>query len=70
MPLRNFVCKSCGSVTEHLVRLSEPDPTECACGAGGAEGLERDPSPSSTSFKLAGSGWARDGYASDSRRGQ
>ena len=62
MPLRDFKCRTCGKTTEHLVRLSEPDPARCACGADGDKGLERVREPARSSFELKGKGWFRDGY--------
>ena len=57
MPIYEFKCESCGSVTEKLQKMSDPYPTECPhCKSGR---LTKLISPSG--FVLKGNGW----YATD-----
>jgi putative FmdB family regulatory protein len=52
MPIYEYKCVSCGQVDEHLMRFSDPDPTECTkCGSSVQKIV------SQTSFSLKGEGW-------------
>ena len=75
MPLRDYRCTKCGTISEHLVKHDNTNaPTTCdarleseARGEFTAtvtcEGaLERVEGIPKTSFELRGSGWAADGY--------
>jgi putative FmdB family regulatory protein len=54
MPIYEFKCTNtdCGNIEEHLLRLSDPMPTNCEKCASPIEKLV-----SQTSFALKGSGW-------------
>ena len=52
MPIYEYKCDACGNLDEHLMRLSDPDPTGCTkCG------LPVHKIVSQTSFSLKGTGW-------------
>lgn len=53
MPIYEFECQSCGKRFEALMRLSDPDPTECPCGK--HQPVQR--ALTAPVFRLAGSGW-------------
>ena len=64
MPIYEFHCAKCGASTEHLMRLSDPDPTECpACHE---QALTRV--LSAPSFRLAGGGWYETDFKGDKDR--
>ena len=53
MPIYEFQCASCGKRSDHLMRLSDPDPHACPeCGAGPLTRVLSAPQ-----FRLAGAGW-------------
>lgn len=53
MPLYEFECKSCHTLVEYLMKMSDPNPTTCeSCGA---ESLSKIVSKSN--FVLKGQGW-------------
>ncbi len=64
MPIYEFHCAMCGASTEHLMRLSDPDPT--ACPACHAPSLARV--LSAPSFRLAGGGWYETDFKGDKDR--
>ena len=53
MPIYEYGCKDCGSVEEHLMRLTDPPPRQCAK----CHGNHMEKLLSQTSFALKGSGW-------------
>lgn len=54
MPIYEYKCKKCGTVSEHIQRFSDEPLTDCGdCGSAG--GLEKMISLSA--FHLKGSGW-------------
>lgn len=63
MPLYEYKCSACGHRVDRLQKSSDPPPV---CGA--CDELMPDETPymekliSRSSFKLNGTGWARDGY--------
>ena len=61
MPIYEFKCTNtdCGNIEEHLLRLSDPMPTNCEKCASPIEKLV-----SQTSFALKGSGWYVTDYKS------
>jgi putative FmdB family regulatory protein len=60
MPIYEFECQTCGKRFEELMRLSDPDPTECPCGK--HQPVRR--ALTAPAFRLAGSGW----YETDFKR--
>ncbi|MBL0040741.1 MAG: zinc ribbon domain-containing protein [Xanthomonadales bacterium] len=61
MPIYEYVCATCGKKSDHLMRLSDPDPTECpTCGPAT---LTR--AVSAPSFRLSGSGWYETDFKKD-----
>ncbi|HWT16106.1 MAG TPA: zinc ribbon domain-containing protein [Patescibacteria group bacterium] len=61
MPIYEYVCATCGQKSDHLMRLSDPDPTECpTCGPAT---LSR--AVSAPSFRLSGSGWYETDFKKD-----
>jgi putative FmdB family regulatory protein len=60
VPIYEFVCETCGRLTEVMQRVSDPPPESCAgCGAAKLSRVV-----SRTSFQLKGGGWYSDLYAS------
>ena len=62
MPLYEYRCEECGKEVELLQSRDEEPP--CCCG----EVMKRLISKSS--FRLVGSGWAKDGYSKETRDGK
>jgi putative FmdB family regulatory protein len=61
MPIYEYVCATCGRKSDHLMRMSDPDPTECPdCGPAT---LTR--AVSAPSFRLAGGGWYETDFKKD-----
>jgi putative FmdB family regulatory protein len=62
MPLYEFSCKQCGSISEHLMSISSENPSSCEKCQGGplVKLLSR------SNFALKGSGW----YETDFKRKQ
>jgi putative FmdB family regulatory protein len=60
MPIYEFECQTCGKRFEELMRLSDPDPTECPCGK--HQPVRR--ALTAPAFRLAGTGW----YETDFKR--
>ena len=58
MPLYEYECSACGHRVDRLQKSSDPPPVCDACD--GAPVMRKLISRSS--FKLNGTGWARDGY--------
>jgi putative FmdB family regulatory protein len=66
--LFDFECHTCGTVFESLVHFMGDKQTHPAvCPACQSEQTRR--AVSSTTFRLAGSGWERDGYSKGGPRG-
>jgi putative FmdB family regulatory protein len=64
MPIYEFQCTKCGAHTEHLMRLSDPDPTQCpSCHAAALTRVLTAPS-----FRLAGAGWYETDFKGDKDR--
>ena len=64
MPIYEFQCHHCGSRIEELMRLSDPDPTDCpSCKQPGLKRMLSAPS-----FRLAGSGWYETDFKKDGKR--
>ncbi len=60
MPIYEYLCESCGRITERMQKISDPPPRTCPeCGARKIAKLV-----SRTSFQLKGGGWYSDLYAS------
>ena len=64
MPIYEFECASCGKRSDHLMRLSDPDPS--ACPECGATQLKRV--LSAPQFRLAGAGWYETDFKGDKDR--
>jgi putative FmdB family regulatory protein len=64
MPLYEYGCDGCGTVSEISHRLSEPSPTDCpSCGAPKLSKLI-----SAAAFRLKGGGWYETDFKSDGKR--
>ena len=62
MPIYEYVCAACGNKSDHLMRMSDPDPTDCPeCGK---PALSK--ALSAPSFRLAGAGWYETDFKKDS----
>jgi putative FmdB family regulatory protein len=59
VPIYEFVCESCGRLSEVMQKLSDPAPSCPECGQG-----RMARTVSRTSFQLKGGGWYADLYAS------
>ncbi len=61
MPIYEYVCAACGNKSEHLMRMSDPDPTDCPeCGKAALSKALSAPS-----FRLAGAGWYETDFKKD-----
>jgi putative FmdB family regulatory protein len=61
MPIYEYVCASCGQKSDHLMRMSDPDPTECPkCGP-----ATMTRAVSAPQFRLAGGGWYETDFKKD-----
>jgi len=61
MPIYEFQCNACGHRFDELMRMSDPDPTECPkCGAAQVQRQVTAPS-----FRLSGSGWYETDFKGD-----
>lgn len=56
MPLYEYECRACGHLTEKLVSMSQEKYVCDVCGK------TADRVISSTTFRLKGGGWEKDGY--------
>ena len=66
MPIYEYVCTSCGTVTELLQKMGADAPSECkSCG----EPDTMKKKVSQTSFQLKGGGWYSDLYGSTPQGG-
>ena len=64
MPIYEFECGSCGKRSDHLMRLSDPDPSACPeCGAATLKRVLSAPQ-----FRLAGAGWYETDFKGDKDR--
>lgn len=61
MPIYEFECQTCGKRFEELMRLSDPDPTECPCGK--HQPVRR--ALTAPAFRLSGSGWYETDFKKD-----
>ena len=61
MPIYEYECQSCGKRFEELMRLSDPDPTECPCGK--QQPVRR--ALTAPAFRLSGSGWYETDFKKD-----
>ena len=65
MPIYEYVCESCGRLSERMQKLGDPPPATCPeCGARPLARLV-----SRTTFQLKGGGWYSDLYASPKKKG-
>jgi putative FmdB family regulatory protein len=53
MPIYEYQCAHCGAKSEHLMRLSDPDPSACP----NCDTPQLSRVLSAPSFRLAGGGW-------------
>jgi putative FmdB family regulatory protein len=61
MPIYEYVCATCGQKSDHLMRMSDPDPTECpTCGP-----ATMTRAVSAPQFRLAGGGWYETDFKKD-----
>lgn len=61
MPIYEYVCATCGQKSDHLMRLSDPDPSECpTCGP-----ATMSRAVSAPTFRLAGGGWYETDFKKD-----
>ncbi|MFW7381032.1 MAG: FmdB family zinc ribbon protein [Oligoflexus sp.] len=64
MPLYEYKCEKCETVSEFHMKMSDPHPESCPdCGAKSLRKLI-----SQTAFQLKGDGWYSDGYSGKSNR--
>jgi putative FmdB family regulatory protein len=64
VPIYEYVCESCGRLTERMQKMSDPPPARCPeCGAGPLARLV-----SRTTFQLRGGGWYSDLYSSPKKK--
>ena len=64
MPIYAFECAACGHTFDELMKLSDPDPTQCpACGAPQVRRQLTAPQ-----FRLAGGGWYETDFKKDGDR--
>ena len=61
MPIYEYQCTSCGTRSEHLMRLSDPDPSECP----GCDKPQLQRMLSAPQFRLAGGGWYETDFKKD-----
>jgi putative FmdB family regulatory protein len=61
MPIYEYECQTCGKRFEELMRLSDPDPTECPCGK--QQPVRR--ALTAPAFRLSGSGWYETDFKKD-----
>jgi putative FmdB family regulatory protein len=61
MPIYEYQCASCGTRSEHLMRLSDPDPSECP----GCDKPKLQRMLSAPQFRLAGGGWYETDFKGD-----
>ncbi len=60
MPIYEYLCESCGRLTELMQKISDPPPAACPeCGSGRIAKLV-----SRSAFQLKGGGWYADLYSS------
>lgn len=65
MPIYEYQCPECATVSEFILKFSDPAPTECpACG----KTVTMTKKMSATNFHLKGGGWFKDQYDSASNR--
>jgi putative FmdB family regulatory protein len=66
MPLYEYKCEECETVSEFRMKMSDPHPEACPeCGAGSLRKLI-----SQTAFQLKGGGWYNEGYTGPSNKKQ
>lgn len=64
MPLYEFRCDACESISEYQLKLADPYPQDCPkCGHKGLKKIMSLPA-----FQLKGSGWYKDSYDGASNR--
>ena len=61
MPIYEYQCATCGTRSEHLMRVSDPDPTECP----GCDKPALSRMLSAPQFRLAGGGWYETDFKGD-----
>ena len=64
MPIYEYQCANCGTRSEHLMRLSDPDPRECP----GCDKPDLTRMLSAPQFRLAGGGWYETDFKGDKDR--
>ncbi len=64
MPIYEYQCGNCGALTEHLMRISDPDPAACPR-CGGSDLVRQLSAPQ---FRLAGGGWYETDFKGDKDR--
>ena len=61
MPIYEYQCAHCGAKSDHLMRLSDPDPAECpSCDTPRLSRVLSAPT-----FRLAGGGWYETDFKGD-----
>lgn len=63
MPIYEYVCESCGKLTEVMQKVSDPPPKKCECGSKKLAKVM-----SKTSFRLKGGGWYSDLYSTPKQK--
>lgn len=64
MPIYEYLCESCGRLSEHMQKMSDPALDKCPeCGGRVARVMSRN------TFRLKGSGWFKDLYGSSPKKG-
>jgi putative FmdB family regulatory protein len=66
VPIYEYLCEGCGTLTELMQKVDEPGPRKCPeCGSRKVARLV-----SRTSFRLKGGGWYADLYSSPQKDGE
>lgn len=66
MPIYEYLCEACGTLTELIQKVGEPSPRKCPeCGSRKIARLV-----SRTSFRLKGGGWYADLYSTPQKDGE
>lgn len=66
MPIYEYLCEACGTLTENMQKMTDPGPKKCPeCGSKKIARMI-----SRTSFQLKGGGWYADLYGSPKKEGE
>ena len=71
MPIYSYKCNTCNNEIEVLESINSPTERTCDfCLQNGVESLMIRKFPTSGNFKLLGTGWYKDGYASNKSKSE